>query len=84
MAMNAKIITQIVKKPLIFSIGYASADGGVLLGYERSDQTYSISASYPVWNNLTVSIGYKETDSTIDYFDTRAPVIGLQFSSISF
>ena len=84
MAMNAKIITQIVKKPLIFSIGYASADGGVLLGYERSNQTYSISASYPVWNNLTVSIGYKETDSTIDYFDTRAPVIGLQFSSISF
>ena len=66
------------------SIGYADADGGLLLGYERRDKTYSISASYPVWRGLTASIGYKETDSTIDYFDARAPVISLQFSNFSF
>ena len=84
MSLRAKVITKLAKKPLTLSASYADADGGMLLGFERSDETYSISASYPLWRSLTASVGYRTTDSTIDYFDVSTPIYGIQFSSFSF
>ena len=84
MSLRAKVITKLAKKPLTLSASYADADGGMLLGVERSNETYSISASYPLWRSLTASVGYRTTDSTIDYFYVSTPIYGIQFSSFSF
>ena len=83
-ALSGQIVTQLAKKPLKLSASYSQADGGVLLGVERDETTISVSASYPIWKSLTASIGYKKTDSTIDYFDISTPSFGLQFAAISF
>jgi hypothetical protein len=84
MSLRAKVITKLANKPLTLSASYAAADGGMLLGVERSNETYSISASYPLWGSLTASVGYRTTDSTIDYFDVSTPTFGVQFSSFNF
>jgi len=83
-ALTGQIVTQLVNKPLKLSVSYSQADGGMLLGFERRDETYSISASYPLWRGLTASVGYRTTDSTIDYFDVNTPTFDIQFSSINF
>ncbi|MDC3340513.1 hypothetical protein OAV54_01945 [Planktomarina temperata] len=84
MSFGAKIITQVANKRLTLSASYADSDGGILLGFERRDETYSISASYPLWRGLTASVGYRTTDSTIDYFDVSTPTFDIQFSSYNF
>ena len=83
-ALSAQIVTQLVNKPLKLSASYSQADGGMLLGFERRDETYNISASYPLWRGLIASVGYRTTDSTIDYFDLNTPTFDIQFSSINF
>ena len=84
MSFGAKVITQVANKRLTLSASYADSDGGILLGFERRDETYSISASYPLWRGLTASVGYRTTDSTIDYFDVSTPTFDIQFSSYNF
>ena len=83
-ALSAQLVTQLMNKPLKLSASYSQADGGMLLGFERRDETYSISASYPLWRGLKASVGYRTTDSTIDYFDVNTPTFDIQFSSINF
>ena len=78
------MITQLANKPLTVFASYADADGGMLLGFERRDETYLISATYPLWRSLTASVGYRTTNSTIDYFDVSTPTFGVQFSSFNF
>ena len=82
--VSAQVTAQVAKKPLTFSASFSRADGGMLLGIERSENTIGISASYPVWKNLSAIIGYRNTDSTIDYFDLKTPTFGLQFADIPF
>ncbi|MBT5560545.1 MAG: hypothetical protein HOJ88_11710 [Proteobacteria bacterium] len=83
-ALSGQIVTQLANKRLKLSASYSQADGGILLGFERRDETYSISASYPLWRGLTASVGYRTTDSTIDYFDMRTPTFDIQFSNYNF
>lgn len=83
-ALSAQIVTQLVNKPLKLSASYSQADGGMLLGVARDETTIAVSASYPIWKNLTASVGYRATDSTIDYFDMSTPTFDIQFSSYNF
>ena len=83
-ALSGQLTTQVVKKPLKLSASYSKADGGMLLGVARDETTISVSASYPIWKNLTASVGYRRTDSTIDYFDVSTPTFGIQFAPIQF
>jgi hypothetical protein len=83
-SMSTQVTAQVANKPLTLSASYARADGGMLLGVERSGNTVGISASYQVWKNLSASIGYRRTDSTIDYFDVSTPTFGIQFAAIQF
>jgi hypothetical protein len=69
---------------LKLSLSYSQADGGMLLGVERGETTVAVSAPYPVWKNLTASMGYRRTDSSIDYFDVSTPTFGIQFAAIPF
>jgi hypothetical protein len=84
LSITAQVRTQISNKPLTLSASFARADGGMLLGFERNEDTVGITASYPVWKNISASIGYKNTDSTIDYFDVSTPIFGLQLTPIQF
>lgn len=84
LALRARITNQIAQKPLTLSFSYAYADGSLLLGFKRSDETYEISASYPIWNRIKIGIGYKLTDSTINYFDIDTPTFSIQFPSLTF
>jgi hypothetical protein len=83
-ALSAQLVTQLMNKPLKLSASYSQADGGMLLGFERRDETHNIRASYPLWRGLTASVGYRTTDSTLDYFDMSSPIFGIQFSSLNF
>lgn len=82
--LSGQVATQVAKKPLKLSASYSQADGGILLGVARDETTIAVSASYPIWKNLTASIGYRNTDSSIDYFDVSTPTFGLQFNAIQF
>lgn len=73
-----------LKKPLGISASYHRSTGGSLLGFERDSNTASISVSYPIWRNLTATLGYSETDSNIDYFDVSGPSLNVQFAAIQF
>ena len=83
-ALSGQVITQLAKKPLKLSASYSQADGGMLLGVDRGETTVAVSASYPVWRNLTVNVGYRNTNSSIDYFDISTPTLGLQFAAFQF
>ena len=83
-SMSTQVTAQVANKPLTLSASYARADGGMLLGVACDETTVAVSASYPVWKNLTASVGYRRTDSSIDYFDVSTPTFGLQFNAIQF
>lgn len=83
-ALSAQIVAQLANKPLKLSASYSQADGGMLLGVERDETTMSVSASYPIWKKLTANVGYRKTDSTIDYFDVSTPIFGIQFAAVQF
>ena len=83
-SLSGQLTTQFAKKPLKLSASYSQADGGMLLGVARDEATVAVSASYPIWKNLTASVGYRRTDSTIDYFDVSTPTFGVQFAAIQF
>ena len=83
-ALSGQLTTQLANKPLKLSASYSQADGGMLLGVARDETTIAVSASYPIWKNLTASVGYRNTNSTIDYFDVSTPTFGIQFAAIQF
>lgn len=83
-ALSGQLTTQLANKPLKLNASYSQADGGMLLGVARDETTVAVSASYPIWKNLTASVGYRTTDSTIDYFDVSTPTFGIQFAAIQF
>ena len=80
-SLRAKVITKLAKKPLTLSASYADADGVMLFGVKRSEETYSICASSPLWRGITASIGHRTIESTIDFFDVSTPTFGIQFHS---
>ena len=84
LAINVRVSAKIANKPLTIMTRYSKADGGLLLGFKREDSTYSLQATYPIWGNLHATIGYTNTESTIDYFDTNTPIFGLQFAQKTF
>ena len=55
-----------------------------LIGDERTDQTWSISATYPIWRNFTATIGYSKTESTNDFYDVAEPFYRLRISPLVF
>jgi len=83
-ALSWELTTQLAKKLLKLSASYSQADGGILLGVARDETTIAVSASFPIWKNLTASVGYRNTDSSIDYFDVSTPTFGVQFAGIQF
>lgn len=74
----------VANRQLTISLSYSEARGQLLFGVEREDVTKSITASYPIWGNLSASIGYSQTNSTIGYYDLEAPSIEIQLKPYAF
>lgn len=83
-ALSASLSLPVSNRRLTLSASYSEADGARLLGFERAENTWSVSATYSINDNIDVSIGYVETNSTIDYFDVSTPTIGINFRPIRF
>jgi hypothetical protein len=84
LSVSGRVITPLDDKPFSLYANYTESDGGIMLGINRDEKSYGISVSYPIWQRVSLSIGYQLTDSTIDYFDMANPTFGLQMSSIQF
>ena len=84
LSLNGKIIAPLADKPISLYANYTESDGGIMLGINRNEKSYGISASYPIWKKISLSIGYQLTDSTINYFDVASPTFGLEMPSIQF
>ena len=81
-AGNANLLHE--NKNILFNWRFSQADGGKLLGFDRSEKSLSLSITYPLSRFVTATVGYRKTDSTIDYFDTGYPTFSLQFQSFEF
>ena len=83
-SLSATVGTTVFDRALTATAAYSYADGGRLLGLERNDTTRSVSINYSVTTNFSVSVGYRETDSNIDYFSESEPTFSVRLAPIRF
>ena len=69
---------------LSLRLSYELKDGGFLLGFARDDQQSAISLAFSLNENIGISMGYSNVDSSIDYYDQSSPFISVNFNPISF
>lgn len=79
-ALSGQVSTEIWNRTVNVSGSIERLEGGMLLGYERSDDRFSISAAFPIQNGVNASLGYMFNDSTIDYHDSSSPTFGISFT----
>ena len=84
LSLTGRIIAPVDGKPLSLYANYTEFDGGIMLGTNRNEKSYGISVSYPIWQKISLRVGYQITDSTIDHFDLRIPTLELQLPAIQF
>lgn len=83
-SVSATVGTTVFDRALSATASYSYADGGRLLGLERNDTTRSLTLNYALNANLSVTVGYRTVDSSIDYFNESEPVVSVQFAPIRF
>lgn len=83
-SMSATLGTTVFDRALTATASYSYADGGRLLGFERNDTTRSLTLNYALNPNLSVTVGYRTVDSSIDYFSEQEPIVSVQFAPIRF
>lgn len=55
-------------------------DRGYFLGQKLNYTTSTIQIDVPLMNNVSGKFGYRKTDSTIDSFDSEAPIASIQMN----
>lgn len=83
-SFSATLGKTFLNKPVSATFSYSFSDGGRLLGFERDEMTRFINVTYTVHPLVKISIGYKDTSSSIDYFDESEAILGIQFAPIRF
>ena len=75
-----------LNKPVInfLQLSYELKVGGFLLGFPRDDKQSAISLELPLNENIGISLGYSNVDSSIDYYDQSSPFISVNLKPISF
>lgn len=81
---SAEVSTFIKDHPVSVSFSYENNTGGLFFSQTRNETHYSITATLPINQQVTASVGYSVSDSTIDYFDSAAPTFGLSFAPLKF
>ena len=84
LALSGKLRLHVYGKQVTFHAGYNKSNGGKILGFDRYDKTLNYSVSYPVTPYLFATIGYRKTNSSIDYYELEQPIFGLNFKSLKF
>jgi hypothetical protein len=69
--------TYLKGRKYMLGVNHEYSDGGKLFGVNRSDRSTNISISTNLDAKTTISAGYWERDSSINYFDQRYPTIRL-------
>lgn len=82
--VSATLGTAVFNRALTATAAYSYADGGMLLGFERMDTSRSISINYALTAKISVGMGYKTVNSSIDYFSEKEPTFTIQFAPIRF
>jgi hypothetical protein len=75
--------TSISGRKYTLGLSHEYSDGGMLFGVNRSDRSTNISISTHLDATTTISVGYFERDSSINYFDQQYPSIRLTRSFFS-
>ena len=83
-SVSATVGTTLFDRALTATASYSYADGGRLLGFERNDTTRSLTLNYAFNANMSVTVGYRAVDSSIDYFSGREPIVSLQLAPFRF
>ena len=71
------ITTILTGRKYMFGLTHEYSDGGKLFGVNRSDRSTNISVSTNLDASTTISVGYWDRDSSINYFDQHYPTIRL-------
>ena len=74
------ITTILTGRKYMFGLTHEYSDGGKLFGVNRSDRSTNISVSTNLDASTTISVGYWDRDSSINYFDQHYPTIRLTHS----
>lgn len=80
----ATLGTTLAGRALTLTLGYGHSDGGRLLGVARRDTTLSAGLSYVLHPRVQVRLGYRSTDSSIDYYDAHEPVVAFDLAPLRF
>lgn len=83
-SFSATVGTMLFNKPVSANISYSYSDGGKLLGFERDETTRFYNVTYTIHPRVNISVGYKDTNSSIEYFDESEAVFGIQLAPIRF
>jgi hypothetical protein len=69
-----------------FSVTFAQSysDGGILLGFERAETTNVVSITHPIRPSISVSLGFRDVESSIDHFDESEFTFGINVKPIQF
>ena len=59
------------------NLNHEYSNGGRLLGVERDDKVTTVSLSTQLSRGTSITLGYKSSNSSIDYFDQYYPIISL-------
>jgi hypothetical protein len=87
---RATVSDRLMGRPFSATARYAYSggeflDGGPLFGSRaRFDRTLELSVTYNVWRSWYLRLGYRDVDSTVDYFDESEPVVGISIPTIRF
>ena len=77
--IDLRVGVPIKDRVVVLSINHRMADGGLMLGYERSEETVSATVSFSAFTSVRLSLGYIETNSSISYFDDVGYTASLSF-----
>lgn len=83
-SVSATVGTILFSRPITATYAYSFADGGKLLSFERDDTSKSLTITYTVHPRVNITVGYRDVDSSINYFSESNPMIGIQFAPIRF
>ena len=71
-------VSGVVKdRKVTLNLNHEYSDGGRLLGVERDDKVTTVSLSTQLRKGTSITLGYKASNSSIDYFDQHYPIISL-------
>lgn len=84
LSMSGRYGTKLGNRNVWLGANFSTASGGKLLGFDRSDKVSHVSITYQLSDQLTATLGFQNTDSSIDYFDATFPTLAFEVKLFNF